>query len=74
MYACTTLSQTLLEPAVVESTPARTRLIETRLTELHALGFEYERFGDTSLRWILEQAVAGEVFAAGPGTEESGTC
>ena len=26
---------------------------------------ELERAGDTSLRWILEAAVAGEVFAAG---------
>lgn len=26
---------------------------------------ELERFGDTSLRWIIEAAVAGEVFAAG---------
>jgi DNA mismatch repair protein MutL len=43
-------TQALLEPAVVESTPSRTTLIEARLTELHALGFEYERFGDHAFR------------------------
>ncbi|MCO8126472.1 acyl-CoA/acyl-ACP dehydrogenase [Acidimicrobiia bacterium EGI L10123] len=29
------------------------------------IAVEHERVGDTSLRWILERAAAGEVFAAG---------
>lgn len=29
------------------------------------IAVEHERFGDPSLRWILERAAAGEVFAAG---------
>jgi DNA mismatch repair protein MutL len=43
-------SQNLLEPTIVEVTAARAPLVESRLAELNALGFGYERFGDHAYR------------------------
>ena len=43
-------SQSLLEPAIVEVAAARAGLVESRLAELNALGFGYERFGDRAYR------------------------
>ncbi|MGF1597412.1 MAG: acyl-CoA dehydrogenase family protein [Acidimicrobiales bacterium] len=42
-----------------------TALAMTMHTYWIGIATELERAGDTSLRWILEAAVAGEVFAAG---------
>jgi DNA mismatch repair protein MutL len=49
-------AQSLLEPALLEVAPARANLIESRLVELQALGFDYERFGDHT--YLLRSAPA----------------
>jgi DNA mismatch repair protein MutL len=43
-------AQALLEPAIIDVASAQVPLIEQRLAELTALGFEYERFGDRAYR------------------------
>jgi alkylation response protein AidB-like acyl-CoA dehydrogenase len=59
----------LRELAVSQRRLARHAPATALATTMHAywvgIAVELERLGDTSLRWILDAAVAGDVFAAG---------
>jgi alkylation response protein AidB-like acyl-CoA dehydrogenase len=61
--------RTLSEVAAAQRRLARFAPATALATSMHhywvGMAAELERFGDTSCRWILEEAVSGSIFAAG---------